>query len=84
MAAGAVRALIESGYAVPGDAQVIGFDNTDISYTSTPGITTVSQPHALLGKGAFEQLERLMGGKSAKNIILPHKIIFRNSTKRGE
>ena len=84
MAAGAVRALIESGYAVPGDAQVIGFDNTDISYTYTPGISTVSQPHALLGKNAFEQLERLMSGKGAKNIVLPHKIIFRNSTKRGE
>lgn len=84
MAAGAVRALVQNGYNVPRDAQVIGFDNTDISYTSTPSITTVSQPHTILGKNAFEQLENLMSGKTAKNIILPHKIIFRNSTKRGE
>lgn len=84
MAAGAVKSLISSGYSVPGDVKVIGFDNTDISYTSTPQITTVSQPHFLLGKYAFEMLERLIEGKKAENIILPHKIIFRNSTGRGE
>ncbi len=84
MAAGAISALGERGISVPDDVEVIGFDNTDISYTSTPTITTVSQPYATLGKDAFEQLFRLMQGKKAKNIILPHKIIFRNSTKRGE
>lgn len=81
MAVGAARAMIDKGYSIPDDVEVIGFDNTDISYTSTPQITTVSQPHALLGKHAFELLEKVIGKEKTENILLPHKIVCRNSTK---
>ena len=82
MAAGAVRVLLSSGYKVPYDAEVIGFDNTDISYTTTPQLSTVSQPHTLLGKNAFELMEKLFENKTAESIVVPHKIIERSSTKQ--
>ncbi len=83
MAAGAVKVLLDSGYSVPRDVEVIGFDNTDISYTTTPQLSTVSQPHVLLGKSAFELMEKLLGGEVCDNIVVPHKIIERASTKRS-
>ena len=81
MAVGASRALMENGYTIPDDVEIVGFDNTDISYTSSPQITTVSQPHALLGRNAFNMLENVIGGKKTDSIILPHKIVVRDSTK---
>ena len=81
MAAGAMHAVISYGLKVPYDIEVVGFDNTDISYTSTPKITTVSQPHFLLGKNAFELLEKRIRKEDTENIILPHQIVERNSTK---
>ena len=81
MAVGAAKALVNNGYRIPEDVEIVGFDNTDISYTSTPQITTVSQPHALLGINAFMLLEKMIGKQKTENIILSHKIILRNSTK---
>lgn len=81
MAVGAARTLLDNGYKIPEDVEIVGFDNTDISYTSTPQITTVSQPHALLGRNAFELLEKVIGKQKTENIILSHKIVIRNSTK---
>ena len=59
----------------------IYFDNTDISYTSNPQLTTVAQPHGQLGKCAVEQLMRVMRKRETRNIILQHKIVRRDSTK---
>lgn len=80
MAAGAVKVLLNNGYKVPRDVEVIGFDNTDISYTTTPQLSTVSQPHTLLGNHAFEMMKKMIDNQSVENITVPHKIIERNST----
>lgn len=80
MAAGAMCVLLENKYRIPADAEVIGFDNTDISYTTNPRITTISQPHSQLGINAFEQLENQIQNKKTKNIILTHKLVEREST----
>lgn len=81
MAAGAVNVLSEKGIDIPDDVEVIGFDNTDISYTSTPKLTTVAQPHSKLGQNAFELVMKLIRNEKAESIILPHKIIRRDSTQ---
>lgn len=81
MAAGAMHAAISRGLEIPYDIEIIGFDNTDISYTATPQITTVSQPHSELGKCAFELLEKIIKKQETENIILDHNLIIRNSTK---
>lgn len=81
MAAGAMHVLCKNGYKIPVDVEIIGFDNTDISYTSNPQLTTVAQPHGQLGKRAVEQLMRVMRKRETRNIILQHKIVRRDSTK---
>ena len=81
MAAGALSVLNSRKISVPEDVEVIGFDNTDISYTSSPMLTTVSQPHYELGSKAFEQLKSLIDGQTPENILLNHKIMSRESTK---
>ncbi len=81
MAAGVVNVLSEKGIDVPGAVEVIGFDNTDISYTSTPKLTTVAQPHSELGRNAFELVLKLIRKEKTESIILPHKIIRRDSTQ---
>ncbi len=81
MAAGALNVLTSHSYRVPDDVEIIGFDNTDISYTSNPDLTTVSQPHKLLGSNAVEQLMNIINNKDVENVVLQHKIVRRNSTK---
>ena len=81
MAAGVLSVLTAQGVDVPGEIEVIGFDNTDISYTANPRITTVAQPHYELGSKAFTQLKALIDGEKPQNIVLSHKIMHRDSTK---
>lgn len=44
MALGAIRAVFESGFKVPTDISIIGFDNTVFSRYVTPALTTVHRP----------------------------------------
>lgn len=81
MAAGAIRAAKDKGIKIPEDIAVAGFDNTDISYISEPQITTVSQSPSQMGKAAMElMIKRLSGEGDIDNIIVPHKLIIRQST----
>ncbi len=80
MAAGAIKAIIQSGKSVPDDVAVIGFDNTDASYITTPAITTVAQPANSLGKEAFSMLCKVMKKEKYHNKILDYEIITREST----
>ena len=80
MAAGVLSVLTSQKVKVPEEVEVIGFDNTDISYTTNPKITTIAPPHYELGSKAFNQLQSLMAGNKPNNIILSHKIILRDST----
>ena len=80
MAAGAIKAIIQSGRSVPCDVEVIGFDNTDASYITSPSITTVAQPAYNLGQEAFRMLCKVIKKEKYQNIILDHEIISREST----
>lgn len=56
IAIGAVRAVFESGWAVPRDMSVVGFSNTPISAEVYPRLTTVDQFPYDTGKTAAQQL----------------------------
>lgn len=43
LAIGVMAGLAETGFSVPGDVSVIGFDNLDVSAYSPPGLTTIAQ-----------------------------------------
>jgi DNA-binding LacI/PurR family transcriptional regulator len=55
-AIGAIKALEEAGFSVPGDVSVVGFDNTQAAAHFRPRLTTVNVPLREIGKRAVEEL----------------------------
>lgn len=82
-AAAAIKAAYDANLRVPQDVIIIGFDNINISVTTTPSITTVSQPRFQLGYTAFELLlnEVMNPGAPKQQIFLDTELIIRESTK---
>lgn len=56
IAAGAMRAFKECGYAVPGDISLIGFDDMPMCDFLEPALTTMEVPKQYLGRLAVERL----------------------------
>ncbi|RBW71446.1 catabolite control protein A [Bacillus taeanensis] len=83
MALGAVHGAQDNGYTVPGDVEVMGFDNTRLATMIRPTLSTVVQPMYDIGAVAMRLLTKYMNKESVedKTVILPHRIEYRNSTK---
>ena len=77
---GALATLHESGYSVPDDVRVIGFDGTDLSKKTMPPLSTVAQPSRMLGSEVARQLMLPMGEKLV-NVSLPLELIVRESSR---
>ncbi|MBA9028709.1 MULTISPECIES: LacI family DNA-binding transcriptional regulator [Bacillaceae] len=70
LAAGAMRAIIESGKKVPDDISVIGVDNIELANIVTPTLTTMNIPKREIGRILVEQLlDQLLNEKKVKSII---------------
>ncbi len=82
-ASAAIKSAQKFGLSVPNDLSVIGFDDIEISKTTTPSITTISQPKALLGQRAVEILiGHINEPKYTRQVaILPTELIIRDSSK---
>lgn len=84
LAAASVKAAAGAGKRIPQDISIIGFDNTSIAVTTTPSITTISQPIYQLGFCALEillqEIERPDASK--RHIMLPTELIERESTSK--
>jgi len=50
MAAGALNAIRESGFKVPEDISLIGFDDIPLAQMVRPALSTINQPAALIGR----------------------------------
>ena len=82
---GAMKALADLHLRIPDDVSVMGFDDSLFSEYTIPALTTVSQPRLEMGRLSAQLLiERVTSGRSGlfKNIILPTKIIKRQSVKQ--
>ncbi|HET9170545.1 MAG TPA: LacI family DNA-binding transcriptional regulator [Actinospica sp.] len=79
MAAGAVRALRAAGRRVPGDVAVVGFDDLPIARMTDPALTTVHQPVQALGREMAKMLVGLIGGERPTPLILPTRLVIRDS-----
>ncbi|GHV70670.1 LacI family transcriptional regulator [Spirochaetia bacterium] len=79
-----IHAAKKSGFRVPGDLSVIGFDNIDLASMTDPSITTMAQPGRMIGFQASELLiEKINNPRMAKKrIILNTELIVRESTAR--
>lgn len=82
LAAGVLQAAKELGLKIPQDLSVVGFDNTVLSTTTSPMLTTISQPVKLMGAKAVDLLIREMGEKKTykERLLLPPELIIRQST----
>lgn len=64
MAMGFIRAVKDAGLDVPGDVSVAGFDDIEFARYFDPGLTTMHQPRAELGRLAAETLLARMAGST--------------------
>jgi DNA-binding LacI/PurR family transcriptional regulator len=83
VAMGALRAARDLGLSVPDDVAIAGFDNLPISAYTSPPLTTVNQPTAVLGHRAAEfVLDRIEGRVSSerRDLRLDCDVVVREST----
>lgn len=72
MAIGAMRAMREAGYSIPGDCSIIAIDGIDVSEYFTPMLSTLCQPMTEMGTRSAQLLIGLIEGTGSNSqIILP-------------
>jgi DNA-binding LacI/PurR family transcriptional regulator len=82
MALGVLEAAQSSGWTIPGDLALVGFDNISFARVAAVPLTTVDGRTAELGRIAVQLLvDRIEGNgvSSVKHIILPPALIVRRS-----
>ena len=80
MAAAAIQVFTEAGLRVPEDIAVVGFDDSEVAIRTRPNLTTMTNPASQLCSRAAELLiEALGGSKPATEVILPSRLIVRDS-----
>jgi LacI family transcriptional regulator len=78
---GALEAAHLRGYRVPTDISIVGFDDIDEAASTSPPLTTVSQPPRLVGRITAETLiERLTGRTETAHRRIPGSLVIRQST----
>ncbi|KYD19404.1 MAG: catabolite control protein A [Caldibacillus debilis] len=83
MALGVMHGIQDRGYRVPEDFEIISSDNTRLAVMIRPKLSTVVQPLYDIGAVAMRLLTKYMNKEDVDNhnVILPHHIEFRQSTK---
>jgi LacI family transcriptional regulator len=78
---GALEVARRRGLDVPTDFSIVGFDDIDEAATTSPPLTTISQPPRLVGTVTAETLiERLGGRVEATRRSIPGTLVIRQST----
>lgn len=83
LALGAIHGAKDLGLNIPEDLEVVGFNNTRLAKMVRPTLTTVVQPIYDIGAVGMRLLTKYMNKEEVEEekVILPHRIIKRNSTK---
>ena len=79
MAKGCMDALRDMHIRIPEDISVIGMDDIQISAFLEPKLTTVRRPMYELGVAAAETLLHMLSGGESKQIVLPTRLVQRES-----
>jgi len=84
MAAGALKALHETGRSVPGDCPVIGMDGIPLGELLTPELTTLSVDLRAVGRAAVGLVDGLLSGAIKDRspeayLTLRHQLVLRQS-----
>lgn len=79
-AIGVITALEESGFRIPEDIAVVGFDDSRLSPFLSPPLTTVRAPTEEVGRIAAQNLFKLLEGQPVEDVtLLPTEIVLRAS-----
>ncbi len=82
IAVGTLTAAARLGVGVPGDLEVVGFDDVPIAALTCPPLSTVRQPIVEKGRVAAELLiDALADRGSADRIVLPAELVLRGTTR---
>lgn len=80
-AIGFIRAVLDAGLGVPEDISVVGFDDIQSAAFHNPGLTTVRQPLAEMGRTAGRiLLDRLDGTSYPDFVVVEPELVVRGST----
>lgn len=81
LAVGVVNGLRGSGWAVPDDVAVVGFDDIALAAQIDPPLTTIAQPMRELGETAARLLLKRLADPRANvpGVLLPHRLVVRRS-----
>lgn len=85
VAAGAIKAVLESGLRVPQDVAIIGAGNVHYSDLLRVPLSTVDQGSSVIGQTAAELLIRCMESKKPlppERILIPPQLVVRESSLR--
>ena len=81
MAFGAVKTARAHGLSVPEDLSMVGFDDQTTAAFYNPPLTTMHIPCREIGRRAMQELmEQIAGGEVEREIVLPTKLVVRDST----
>jgi len=83
LASGAILALNESGFRIPQDVSIVGFDDAPESAYYLPPLTTVKQDYDALGYQSIHYLVELISNQEtpAHQRVLMPQLIIRKSTQ---
>ncbi|MGM0877476.1 MAG: LacI family DNA-binding transcriptional regulator [Bacillota bacterium] len=81
LAIGAMQGVRESGFDIPKDISIVGFDNSILAKMCYPQLTTVSQPIQEMGKKIIELLvEEIKDPKKLKHrIVMSPELVIRGT-----
>lgn len=84
MAIGAYKAISEAGLKIPENISIVGFDDICTAKFLTPSLTTIKVYTEYMGNIAVETLlEKIRTGRQmSKKIVLPVKLIVRDSCRK--
>lgn len=80
IAMGAIKALQEKGFEVPGDVSVVGFDDIPVAGYFNPPLTTVRQDVHRGGKLLVEKVLALVKGQAVTSEVLKTELVIRGSS----
>lgn len=80
MALGVMAAIRDTGFRVPEDFAVTGFDGLALTEYTTPAITTVWQDMRGMGYEAVKMLDHIMRGEKGYHQLISYELMLRGSS----
>lgn len=77
IAYGAHKALQQAAFAVPGDVDIIGFDDNPLNDWLAPWLNSVRVPYNAFGAAIVRGLEGVWSGKGPCDVTLQHALVER-------